>query len=56
MKTQDEIEDMKNDLGMEIQETLEKINKLNDVSEIVYLSNINRQRMAQYNILLEVLK
>lgn len=56
MKTQQEIEKMKRDLGLQIRETLAEINKLNDVREIIHLSEINRQRMAQYNILLEVLK
>lgn len=56
MKTQQQVEKMKNDLGEKISETSRKICELNDVREITHLSDINRQRMAQYNILLEVLK
>ena len=56
MKTQQEIEKMQDALGILIQESSEKMNGPNDFREMQILSDRNRQRMAQYDILLEVLK
>lgn len=56
MKTQQEIEKMKDKIGEEISELSTLIFNCNNVSDITYMSEKSRQKQAQYNILLEVLR
>lgn len=56
MKTQQEIEKMKWDLTNEIQSLETLISVCFTESEFIRLCDRKRQRQAQYNILLEVLK
>lgn len=56
MKTQQEIEKMKDEIGIKISDTSSRMNKLSDLRELQKLSDIKRQRIAQYNILPKVLK
>lgn len=56
MKTQKEIEKMKDDIEGKIQDTQKQIYSLMNIHSEHSLYDKKRQLMAQYNILLEVLK
>jgi len=56
MKTQQEIEEMKNEIQQKIQRKQERLCKANDQFSYESIHSQIKQLMAQYNILLEVLK
>jgi len=56
MKTQQEIEAMKNEIQQSIQINQERLCKANDQFTYEVINSAIKQLMAQYNILLEVLK
>lgn len=56
MKTQQEIEEMKRKLNRDIEELTERMVRTNNTLTIQDLGDRKRQKMAQYNILLEVLE
>lgn len=56
MKTQQEIEKIKDDLGKRISELSSQINRCTIYDDRQFMAEKSRQMQAQYNILLEVLK
>ena len=56
MKTQQEVEKMKDDIQRKIDEFMERMSRTNNIETLRDLGDRKRQLMAQYNILLEVLK
>ncbi len=56
MKTQHEIESVKDKLSEEISELSTLISNARDLQEVQFLSQKIRIKQAQYNILIEVLK
>ena len=56
MKTKQEIEKMKDDIQLKIDEIQERMARTNNIETLQNLSDRKRQYIAQYNILLEVMK
>lgn len=56
MKTQQEIEKMKDEIQKKIDKYAERMARTNNMETLRDLGECKRQLMAQYNILLEVLK
>lgn len=56
MKNQQQIEEMKNEIQQSIQKKQELLCKANDQFTYEVINSAIKQLMAQYNILLEVLK